>query len=128
MLSVFRESAAIGYETRREARTQASERNAAIRHADTAKADSAIALSRVQSTCIPVFYRVDGEPAYLTENSEVKAGDGMDKDLGDGSIICTATGDTAEVWGGKAYQVKRVAIDDRKDYMSRYAEITKENQ
>lgn len=98
-------------------------RRESLRLAEQSKADSEVALVRVQSGCIPVVSELTDGATRLTENVPVKVRDGAGIQFDDGTIICTSLGDTAEVWGGRSYQVKRIAPEHQEEYDKIFGEL-----
>ena len=84
-------------------------------HTAQAKSDSQMALDRAKAGCVPVVAET-GLDTRLTEGVRVKASSDSSTALGDGSLVCTKSGDTAEVWEGKVFQVKRIGPDHVQDY------------
>lgn len=105
-------------QVRSEERTDAQDRAEQVRYAQSVKADSAVALERIKSSCIAVVYRSNGLPAYLAEGFEIKAGPDSDKPLGDGALVCTELGDTGKVRDGRVVDVRRASVDDKEEYLS----------
>ena len=70
-----------------------------------AETDSKMALDRVKAGCVPVVSQETKKSTRLTEGLKVQLADGSGVALSDGSIICTRSRDTAEVWEGQAQQV-----------------------
>ena len=91
-------------------------RKASLQLAEQSRADSAVALERVKSGCVPVVSELTDGATRLTEDVPVKVRDGAGITFDDGTIVCTALGDTAEVWNGHSYQVKRVSPEHQEEY------------
>ena len=91
-------------------------RRESLNLAEQSRADSEVALARVKSGCVPVVSELTDGTTRLTENLPVKVRDGAGIAFDDGTIICTSLGDTAEVWGGRSYQVKRVSPEHQEEY------------
>ncbi|MEO1390242.1 MAG: hypothetical protein AAFV85_23155 [Cyanobacteria bacterium J06634_6] len=98
-------------------------RNESMRLANQSKADSQVALERVKSGCIPVVTKTDLKATRLAEGVSVATQDGNDTTFNDGSIICTELRDTAEVWGGKVFQVKRISPEHQEQYDEVYEKL-----
>ncbi len=109
-------------EIREQRKIQARQDRLATMHATQARQDSKIALDRVRAGCVPVVAKSTFKQTHLAEGVEVIASRDSTIPLGDGSLICTKLGDTAETWGGRVSQVKRIAPDDvdlYNDYFSK---------
>lgn len=108
-------------ELRNHRKQKSKEDRLAEMRATQAQRDSEIALSRVKAGCVPVVDRASLGDTRLAEGVEVFISSGNQR-LGDGSFACTKSGDTAEIFDGKATQVKRVganAADEYSGYFSK---------
>ena len=103
-------------QVRQQTKANQRESNESRLLAEQSKSDSEIALQRVNSGCVPVISAVSGNDTRLAENMPIVVRDSDGVTLSDGSIVCSAHRDTGEVWGGKIYQVKRIAPEHQEEY------------
>ena len=108
-------------EIREQRKIQARQDRQATMHATQARQDSEIALTRVKAGCVPVVAKSTLKQTHLAEGVEVIASRDSTIPLGDGSLICTRLGDTAEIWGGRVSQVKRIAPDNVDSYLDYFS-------
>ena len=108
-------------EIREQRKAQAQKDRMATMYATQAQKDSEIALTRVKAGCVPVVARETGGDTRLAEGVQVKAASDSPIPLGDGSLVCTKSGDTAEVWEGRVAQVKRVGPSDADEYLDSFS-------
>ena len=85
-------------------------------HAEQAQNDSGIALARVKSGCVPIIASKTKQDTRLAEGVDATVAGPNSVVLGDGSLVCSKSGDTGEVWDGKITQVKRVGPMDASEY------------
>ncbi|NEZ61193.1 hypothetical protein D0962_00100 [Leptolyngbyaceae cyanobacterium CCMR0082] len=88
----------------------------AIRNAARELSESEVALSRVEAACVTVVDEKTFKVARLTEGESVSVVAGENRTLDDGTLICNALGDTAEVWDGVVKHVARIAPADKGEY------------
>ena len=109
-------------ELREQRKEQAQQDRLANMHAAQAQEDSKIALARVKAGCIAVVHRETGGDTRLAEGVRVKAATDSPIDLDEG-LVCTKSGDTAEVWGGRVAQVKRIGPAHAEEYSSYFSRL-----
>lgn len=108
---------------RQENKAAELDRQGDIREAENAKADSEVALTRVGAGCIPVVTAGTLEDTRLAENVPVQVRDGTNRSFDDGTFVCTKLGDTGEVYGGRVFQVKRIAPEHKAQYDEVYGKL-----